>query len=50
MDTRVDLHGSINTFSLYAADTLSLGKSLAFTVLGPLQPDDASTISIVCRW
>lgn len=34
VDTRVDLHGLINTFSLYASDTLSLGKSLAFTASG----------------
>jgi outer membrane receptor protein involved in Fe transport len=33
VDTRVNLHGSSNTFSLYAADTLSLGK-LAFTASG----------------
>ncbi len=34
VDTRVNLHGSINTFSLYAADTLTVGKSLAFTFSG----------------
>jgi outer membrane receptor protein involved in Fe transport len=34
VDTRVDLHGGINTFSLYASDTLSVGKSLALTVSG----------------
>ncbi len=34
VDTRVDLHGLINTFSLYASDTLSVGKSLAFTASG----------------
>ena len=34
VDTRVDLHGLINTFSLYASDTLSIGKSLALTVSG----------------
>jgi outer membrane receptor protein involved in Fe transport len=34
VDTRVDLRGIINTFSLYAADTLTLGKSLAFTFSG----------------
>jgi outer membrane receptor protein involved in Fe transport len=34
VDSRVDLHGGINTFSLYAADTLSLGKSLAITLSG----------------
>ena len=34
VDTRVDLHGLINTFSLYATDTINVGKSLAFTVSG----------------
>ena len=34
VDTRVDLRGLINTFSLYASDTLSLGKSLALTASG----------------
>jgi outer membrane receptor protein involved in Fe transport len=34
VDTRVDLHGLINTFSLYASDTLSVGKSLALTASG----------------
>src|SRR6185312_7630271 len=34
VDTRVDLHGLINTFSLYDSDTLSVGKSLAITVSG----------------
>jgi outer membrane receptor protein involved in Fe transport len=33
-DTRVDLHGGVNTFSLYATDTLTLGKSLALTLSG----------------
>ncbi len=33
VDTRVDLHGAVNTFSLYASDTLSLGK-FAFTASG----------------
>jgi outer membrane receptor protein involved in Fe transport len=33
-DTRVDLHGLINTFSLYASDTLSVGRSLALTASG----------------
>jgi outer membrane receptor protein involved in Fe transport len=33
-DTRVDLHGLINTFSVYGADTLTVGKSLAFTFSG----------------
>jgi outer membrane receptor protein involved in Fe transport len=34
VDTRVDLHGAINTFGFYAADTLTVGKSLAFTFSG----------------
>ncbi len=34
VDTRVNLHGRINTFSLYAGDTLTLGKSLVFTFSG----------------
>src|SRR5271154_6166756 len=34
VDTRVNLHGLINTFSLYATDTINVGKSLAFTVSG----------------
>ncbi len=34
VDTRVNLHGGINTFSLYATDTLTLGKSLAVTLSG----------------
>ncbi|HEY1947858.1 MAG TPA: TonB-dependent receptor [Bryobacteraceae bacterium] len=34
VDTRVDLHGLSNTFSLYATDTLNVGKSLAFTFSG----------------
>jgi outer membrane receptor protein involved in Fe transport len=34
VDTRVDLHGTTNTFSLYATDTLTLGKSLALTFSG----------------
>jgi outer membrane receptor protein involved in Fe transport len=34
VDTRVNLHGLINTFSLYASDTLTVGKSLAFTFSG----------------
>ena len=34
VDTRVNLHGLINTFSLYATDTLTVGKSLAFTFSG----------------
>lgn len=34
VDTRVNLHGLINTFSLYASDTITVGKSLAFTLSG----------------
>lgn len=34
VDQRVDLHGLINTFSLYATDTLNVGKSLVFTFSG----------------
>jgi outer membrane receptor protein involved in Fe transport len=34
VDTRVNLHGGIQTFSLYATDTLTLGKSLAITLSG----------------
>jgi outer membrane receptor protein involved in Fe transport len=34
VDTRVNLHGSINTFSLYGTDTLTLGKSLTLTLSG----------------
>jgi outer membrane receptor protein involved in Fe transport len=34
VDNRVNLHGLINTFSLYASDTLTVGKSLAFTFSG----------------
>ncbi len=34
VDTRVNLHGLINTFSLYATDTLTVGKSLALTFSG----------------
>jgi outer membrane receptor protein involved in Fe transport len=33
-DTRANLHGLINTASFYATDTLTLGKSLAFTFSG----------------
>ena len=36
-DTRVDLHGMINTGSVYATDTLSAGK-WNLTLSGPLQP------------
>lgn len=34
VDTRVNLHGLINTYSLYATDTVSLGKSFTLTVSG----------------
>jgi outer membrane receptor protein involved in Fe transport len=34
VDSRVNLHGATNTFSLFAGDTISLGKSLALTVSG----------------
>ena len=34
VDTRVNLRGLVNTFSLYATDTLTVGKSLAFTFSG----------------
>ncbi|MEO8051221.1 MAG: TonB-dependent receptor [Acidobacteriota bacterium] len=34
VDSRVDLHGGINTFSLYGSDTLTIGKALAFTFSG----------------
>ena len=34
VDTRVDLRGRINTFSLYATDTVALGKSLHLTFSG----------------
>ncbi len=34
VDTRVNLHGIVNTFSLYAADTLTAGKSWVFTFSG----------------
>jgi outer membrane receptor protein involved in Fe transport len=34
VDTRVNLHGLDNTFSIYGADTLTFGKSLAITVSG----------------
>ncbi len=33
-DTRVNLHGTVNTWSLYAADTLTLTKSLTLTLSG----------------
>src|SRR5579871_1546865 len=34
VDTRVDLHGRINTFSVYATDTVTLGKGLSLTASG----------------
>jgi outer membrane receptor protein involved in Fe transport len=34
VDTRVNLHGTVQTFSLYATDTLTVGKSLALTFSG----------------
>ncbi len=34
VDTRVNLHGDIQTFSIYATDTITLGKSLAMTLSG----------------
>jgi outer membrane receptor protein involved in Fe transport len=34
LDTRVDLHGGINTFSFYASDTINAGKALAITLSG----------------
>ncbi len=34
VDTRVNLHGLINTFSIYAADTLTAGKSWVLTLSG----------------
>ena len=34
VDTRVNLHGGINTFSFYATDTITLGRSLAVTLSG----------------
>ena len=34
VDTRVDLRGTVNTFSLYAMDALKLGKSLTLTLSG----------------
>jgi outer membrane receptor protein involved in Fe transport len=34
VDTRVNLHGGINTFSFYATDTVTFGKSLAVTLSG----------------
>jgi len=34
VDTRVNLHGLTNTFSIYGGDTISLGRSLAITISG----------------
>ena len=34
VDTRVNLHGGINTFSMYASDTLNVGKAWALTFSG----------------
>ena len=34
VDTRADLRGLIGTFGIYATDTLTVGKSLAFTLSG----------------
>jgi len=34
VDTRVSLHGHINTFSLYASDTLTIGKAWVLTFSG----------------
>ncbi|MGD0775267.1 MAG: TonB-dependent receptor [Candidatus Solibacter sp.] len=34
VDTRVNLHGSPQTWSLYATDTLAVGKAWSFTVSG----------------
>ena len=34
VDTRVNLHGLINTFGFYATDTLALGRSFALTLSG----------------
>jgi outer membrane receptor protein involved in Fe transport len=33
-DTRVDLHGQVRTFSLFATDTLTVGNRLALTLAG----------------
>lgn len=33
-DTRVDLHGQVRTFSLFASDTLTVGNRFAFTLAG----------------
>ena len=34
VDTRVNLHGLVNTFGIYAGDTISLRRSLAVTISG----------------
>lgn len=34
VDSRVDLHGGVNTASFYIGDTISLGRSLTMTVSG----------------
>lgn len=34
VDTRVNLRGVVNTFSLYATDTVTIGKGLALTISG----------------
>jgi outer membrane receptor protein involved in Fe transport len=34
VDTRVNLHGLVNTFSIYATDTLTLGKQWTVTLSG----------------
>ncbi len=34
VDTRVNLHGLVNTFSVYATDTITVGRSLAVTLSG----------------
>jgi outer membrane receptor protein involved in Fe transport len=34
VDTRVNLHGLVNTGSIYGTDTISVGKSVTFTVSG----------------
>ncbi len=39
-DTRVDLDGTQRTWSVFAADTLSVGRAWHLTAVGPLQPHD----------
>ena len=41
-DTRVDLDGLIQTWSLYATDTLSIARRVARHAVGPLQPHDGA--------